>query len=460
MPWVEPVADFQSCTRPNPFGTQSRARKVRCNTEKYDVSVRARCENAAQLNTRTIDARNCEVSRRAYAGRELDRIGRVGDFRTQRPEAEDGQARQSAFADVCDHDFTSACFSRGDRSKRPTVSRADNQHPHAGARSRFDARRRPGDVKGRKRNRLRNISRHFGPRRALEQKGRASGLDRIRLPVDRPKLREVERRQRQTGKRHDTRTNCRRIGIVGSHSSDLAGQYAARVCHPVVQLASLLDESEQRSPHRPEVASVFGSQLPKTAGVDVQILYRNLDFHWSTWGSWIETISGLRQRVLADNSVYAVLAVGGIHTITIGTRLALRGGLQCGRRRRHERRPLPRHTLEDIHGLLKPRLTIVYRNRVRPARLVSRPERDTRIGSVFPQNVVHHVVKSQTPATTVVAAHDALQNINSRLQGRHALAHVLDDRMRADDLGVLLAAPGRTCRAHRLVRVASSADDW
>src|SRR5215831_624619 len=113
MPWVESVADFQCSTRPNPFCTQSRARKVRCHTEKYDVSVRARCENAAQLNTRTIDARNCEIRRRAYAGRELDRIGRVGGFRAQRAKAKDRQARQSAFADVCDHDFTSACFSRG-----------------------------------------------------------------------------------------------------------------------------------------------------------------------------------------------------------------------------------------------------------------------------------------------------------------------------------------------------------
>src|SRR5215831_2940566 len=147
-------------------------------------------------------------------------------------------------------------------------------------------------------------------------------------------------------------------------------------------------------------------------------------------------------------------------TVTAGMRLPLPSGLKCGRRRHHERWPLPGHTFEDIHSLLKPRLTIVYRNRVRPAGLVSCPKRDTGISSVFAQNVVHHIDKAQALAITVVAAHDSLQDIHAGLQGRHALAHVLDDRMRAHDLDVLLAAPGRTCRAHRLVRVASSADDW
>jgi hypothetical protein len=45
-----------------------------------------------------------------------------------------------------------------------------------------------------------------------------------------------------------------------------------------VELASLLDESQQRSPHRTEVTAVFGSQLPKTAGVYVEVLYRYLNF--------------------------------------------------------------------------------------------------------------------------------------------------------------------------------------
>jgi len=52
-----------------------------------------------------------------------------------------------------------------------------------------------------------------------------------------------------------------------------------------------------------QVASVFGSQLPKTAGIYVQILDRQLNFGWSAWKSWIETISRLRERALADNSM-------------------------------------------------------------------------------------------------------------------------------------------------------------
>jgi hypothetical protein len=48
---------------------------------------------------------------------------------------------------------------------------------------------------------------------------------------------------------------------------------------------------------------VFGSQLLKTAGIYVQIRYRYLNFGRPAGESWIETISGLRQRVLADNSV-------------------------------------------------------------------------------------------------------------------------------------------------------------
>jgi hypothetical protein len=70
-----------------------------------------------------------------------------------------------------------------------------------------------------------------------------------------------------------------------------------------VELSSLLDESQQRSPYRTEVAAVFGSQLAKTASVYAQILYRYLNFGWPAWESWIETISRLWQRALAANSV-------------------------------------------------------------------------------------------------------------------------------------------------------------
>ena len=58
---------------------------------------------------------------------------------------------------------------------------------------------------------------------------------------------------------------------------------------------------------------MFGSQLPKTAGIYMQMLYRYLNFGWSAWQSWIKTISGLRQRELADDSVDAVRTLGGTH---------------------------------------------------------------------------------------------------------------------------------------------------
>ena len=90
MSGVEAVANFQCCTRPDTFGTQSRTGKVRCHAEEYDVSVRARRENAAELNARTIDAGNCEISRGAHAGSELDRIGGVGDFCSLRSVTEHG----------------------------------------------------------------------------------------------------------------------------------------------------------------------------------------------------------------------------------------------------------------------------------------------------------------------------------------------------------------------------------
>jgi len=62
-----------------------------------------------------------------------------------------------------------------------------------------------------------------------------------------------------------------------------------------------------------EIVPVFGAQLPKTAGVYVELLYCYLNFSWPAWKCWIETISGLRQRVLADNSVYAVRTLGETH---------------------------------------------------------------------------------------------------------------------------------------------------
>src|SRR5215469_16766826 len=114
MPWVEPVADFQCCTRPDTLGTQSRPSEIRCHAEKYDVSVGARRENATQLNARTIDARNCEIGWRAQAGSKLDRSGCIGHLYPQCPETENGQARKTAFADVRDNDFTCARLDRGD----------------------------------------------------------------------------------------------------------------------------------------------------------------------------------------------------------------------------------------------------------------------------------------------------------------------------------------------------------
>jgi hypothetical protein len=103
-------------------------------------------------------------------------------------------------------------------------------------------------------------------------------LDRIGLRLDRPKLRKAERSQRQTGERCDPRPDRWRIGIVSPYSFDRADQYAAGVCNPIVELPSLPDESQQRSPHRTEVAPVLGSQLLKTAGIYVQTLYRYLNF--------------------------------------------------------------------------------------------------------------------------------------------------------------------------------------
>jgi hypothetical protein len=102
-------------------------------------------------------------------------------------------------------------------------------------------------------------------------------LDRIRLRLDRPKLRKAERSQRQTGERCDPRADRRRIGIVSSYSFDRADQYAAGVRNPIVQLPSLPDEGQQRSPHRTKVATVFSSQLLETAGIYMEMVYRYLN---------------------------------------------------------------------------------------------------------------------------------------------------------------------------------------
>jgi hypothetical protein len=58
---------------------------------------------------------------------------------------------------------------------------------------------------------------------------------------------------------------------------------------------------------------VLGAQLPKTAGIYMQVLYRHLDFGCPAWECWIEAISGLRQRALVDNSVHAVRTLAETH---------------------------------------------------------------------------------------------------------------------------------------------------
>src|SRR6516225_4103306 len=94
-----------------------------------------------------------------------------------------------------------------------------------------------------------------------------------------------------------------------------------------------------------------------------------------------------------------------IHSPSLSRLHGTRAMLERGSRRHHEWRPLPGNTLEDIHRLLEPQLTIVHRNRVRPARLVPRPQRHTGVRSVFSQDVVRHIDESQTLPITFVGAH-------------------------------------------------------
>ena len=102
---------------------------------------------------------------------------------------------------------------------------------------------------------------------------------------------------------------------------------------------------------------------------------------------------------------------------------------------------------------------VVNGDLVRIAFRVALPQRNAGVGAVFAQDVVGHVDEAQLVHVAVVVADDALERVHAGFVRGHAVAHVLDDGVRACDFDVFFAAAGRAGRAHVLIGVAAGADD-
>ena len=89
----------------------------------------------------------------------------------------------------------------------------------------------------------------------------------------------------------------------------------------------------------------------------------------------------------------------------------------------------------------------------------ARPQRYASVRAVVAQDVVRHVHVRQLVHVAVVVADDALEGVHAGLFGRHAVAHVFDDRVSAADLDVLFAVAGGARRAYVLIAIAAGADD-
>src|SRR4029077_6636253 len=87
------------------------------------------------------------------------------------------------------------------------------------------------------------------------------------------------------------------------------------------------------------------------------------------------------------------------------------------------------------------------------------PQRHAGVGSVLAQDVVGHIHEVELTHVIVVVAGDALEGFEAGFERRHAVPHVLDNRVRSGDLDVLLSAAGGACGAYVLIGVATGPDD-
>jgi len=111
-------------------------------------------------------------------------------------------------------------------------------------------------------------------------------------------------------------------------------------------------------------------------------------------------------------------------------------------------------TLHQRRAHLKPALaTLIH------GKLVPLPERSAGEFTVTAKRVEADVELQELGAVAIEVACDSFERIQASFFGRHAVAHVFDNGVRASDLDVFFATSGRACRAYVLVAIAASAND-
>src|SRR5438445_7843315 len=87
------------------------------------------------------------------------------------------------------------------------------------------------------------------------------------------------------------------------------------------------------------------------------------------------------------------------------------------------------------------------------------PQRCPGVFAVLAQRVKLQVEPRQLGHVAIEIPCDTLQSVQTRGLWVHSVAHVLDDRVRAGDANVFLAASGRTRRADILIDVQTRSDN-
>src|SRR5450756_2184224 len=93
-----------------------------------------------------------------------------------------------------------------------------------------------------------------------------------------------------------------------------------------------------------------------------------------------------------------------------------------------QRREFRAHALQQRRGVLVSLRSVVHAEARRTLRRPA-PQAASGVLPVFPQDVITHADVRQLLHVAVVIAHNPLQRVQARLLGRHAVAHVLDDRV-------------------------------
>jgi len=120
---------------------------------------------------------------------------------------------------------------------------------------------------------------------------------------------------------------------------------------------------------------------------------------------------------------------------------------------------IPASIPEQRSRNFRPQRSVMHRELMLVTRRISLPKAYARVRAIVTQHVIGHINETQFVHVAVVIAHDPLQSIHACFLRRHAMTHILHNRVCARDLDVLFPGSGSSGGPYILIGVATRSDD-